>query len=347
MKFIDLFCGIGGFRLALEKCGCECVFSSDIDEHARATYYANFGEMPAGDITKIEAADIPAHDILCAGFPCQAFSIAGQPHQKRKRDKGEHDARRDLINEVIRIAKHHKPRIMLLENVPALQQGKNKPYYKKILDDLYDAGYHVYVSKLTASDFGIPQKRTRLYFVCLHKEFDAVYDEPEPTNEPCCLRDVLEPEVDEKYFIKDTARLRWLDKKQGDYNVIARFPGGRQGNRVFSKGGVSATLSSSNNRSCLIALVDGKNRQGDRLYSPDAPACTQTANGGGRGGRTGMYHIDKRVRRLTPRESLRVMGFPDTHKIVGNDTQAYKQAGNAVIPQMIEAVFRGIRQPFD
>ena len=157
-KFIDLFCGLGGFRIAFEKYGCECVFSSDIDEKVREIYQLNFGEEPAGDISKILCENIPDFDILCAGFPCQPFSIAGLR-------RGFEDSRGTLFFEVARILKEKQPKAFILENVKGLvshDQGNTLQVIMNTLDELgYDAKYKI----MNALDYGIPQNRERWYCV--------------------------------------------------------------------------------------------------------------------------------------------------------------------------------------
>jgi DNA (cytosine-5)-methyltransferase 1 len=157
-KFIDLFSGIGGFRIALEELGGECVFSSDVDKWANQAYFENFGDLPSGDITKIKSGEIPKHDILCGGFPCQPFSIAG--HRK-----GFHDSRGTLFFEIERILGHHKPKVVFLENVRGLlnhNSGKTIKHIKKSLEGL---GYSVFYQILNSKDYGVPQNRERIYIV--------------------------------------------------------------------------------------------------------------------------------------------------------------------------------------
>ena len=162
-RFIDLFCGIGGFRVALEKEGFDCVFSSEIDKHASEVYYKNFRERPEGDICNIPEKAIPPHDILCAGFPCQPFSISGNK-------RGIQDARGRLFYEILRIAEYHQPYVLMLENVKnivSIDQGKT---LKTMEVKLNDIGYEVNKHVLNASHFGVPQKRERIYFVCIRQD---------------------------------------------------------------------------------------------------------------------------------------------------------------------------------
>ena len=155
LNFIDLFCGVGGFRQALSSLGHTCVFSSDSDKDARKTYQANYGELPAGDIKKIEADEIPIHEVLCGGFPCQPFSISGKMN-------GFGDARGTLLYEILRIARVHKPKVLFLENVKNYQSHAGGRTMETTLSLLKEAGYKPYYQVLNASGYGVPQKMGRL-----------------------------------------------------------------------------------------------------------------------------------------------------------------------------------------
>ncbi len=183
--FVDLFSGIGGFRIALERLGLTCVFSSEIDTYARSAYLNSFGDAPAGDIRKIKEQDIPKHDVLCAGFPCQSFSISGK-------HKGLKDSRGRLFYEIIRIAKHHKPTIILLENVKNILTVDNGKVVNIIESHLTKLGYRLYRSTLNASSFGIPQNRERVYFVCIRKDKCLQYKEPKLSCKAKYLKDILD-----------------------------------------------------------------------------------------------------------------------------------------------------------
>ena len=304
-RFIDLFCGIGGFRVALEVRGHQCVFSSEIDHHAKEAYKSNFGEYPAGDITQIDAADIPAHDVLCAGLPCQSFSISGK-------QGGVKDPRGRLFFEVLRIAEYHQPKVLLLENVKNILSIDSGDVMRMIRYELNRIGYIVHTIPLNASKFGVPQARERIYFVALRKDLVLSFIRPKGTFEPIYLESVLETEVDDGFILRrNDIQLTKADSV------------------------LSYELSP-----IQIGTV-GKDRQGYRIYSTKGHAVTQTAKGGGVGARTGLYLTPQGVRRLTIAECKRVMGFPETH-IVSDGAQGYQQLGNAVIPHMIGVVFDGI-----
>lgn len=194
--FIDLFAGIGGIRRPYQKLGGKCVFSSEIDKFAVQTYEANWGETPSGDITKIDAKEIPSFDILLAGFPCQAFSIAG----KRK---GFADTRGTMFFEVERILEHHKPKCFMLENVKGLTNHDKGKTFKIMLDILENKlKYKVYYKVLNAKDYGVPQNRERIIIVGF-KNHDVKFEFPTPSNKKVKVGDILEKDVAEKYTISD------------------------------------------------------------------------------------------------------------------------------------------------
>ena len=228
LKYIDLFCGIGGFRYALDSFDAECVFSSEIDEKASKVYQKNFCDMPQGDIRAIKECGILPHDILCAGFPCQAFSISGK-------QRGFEDDRGTLFFEIVRIASYHKPKLLLLENVANFARHDNGRTLKIVLETLKKIGYDVYYKILNASDYSVPQKRERIYF----------------------------------------------------------------------ENGVAITLS---------------------------------AYGGGAGAKTGLYLINGRVRKLSPRECARLQGFPDSFIMDDSPSQSYKQFGNSIAIDVVQKI---------
>jgi DNA (cytosine-5)-methyltransferase 1 len=305
-----LFAGIGGFRLALERHDLECVFSSEIDKHAQAAYKENFGEIPHGDITEISEKNIPKHDILCAGFPCQPFSISGKK-------QGISDSRGRLFYEIQRIADHHKPYIMILENVKGILSIDNGNTIKTIEKKIDEIGYTLHKHTLNSSFFGIPQSRERVYFVALRKDLDNKaldYAPPLKTNKKIFLSDIMESDVDKKMFIKRND----IKINKNDSEVENMLKPIRIG--IVNKGG-----------------------QGERIYSTKGHAITQSAYGGGVGAKTGLYNTEQGIRRLTINECKRVMGFPVTYK-VSTGVQGYQQLGNAVIPSMIEHIYENIKE---
>jgi len=305
MKFIDLFCGLGGFRLPLENRGYECVFSSDIDKHVRDSYLVNFGEMPKGDITQIKASEIPKHDLLCAGFPCQSFSISGK-------QGGISDSRGALFYEILRIAEYHKPSVLLLENVKNILTINNGNVIKTIVKELQKLDYKLSINLLNASNYGIPQARERVYFVAIKKGLSIDYTPPAETFKEVYLDDILEHSVDDNLFLQ-----------RNDIEITK------------DENGLAYAL-----KPIRVGIVN-LGGQGERIYSIKGHAITQSAYGGGVGAKTGLYNTLQGIRKLTVTECKRVMGFPDSHN-VGNGVQGYKQLGNAVVPAMIENVYKSI-----
>lgn len=293
LKFIDLFCGIGGFRIGFEN-ACEkheiqseCVFSSDIDKYAQISYEANFGEKPHGDITKIEANEIPDHDILFAGFPCQPFSIIGKM-------EGLKDIRGTLFFDIARILKEKKPKAFILENVKQLVGHDKGRTLKVILKSLKQLGYHVQYSVLNALDFGLPQKRERVVIVGHLEPIMFTFPSAHRPFKP--LSEILEKKVDPKYFASEMIQEKRKNKHKSSY-----FPS-----------------------------IWHENKSGNICSYPYSCAL--------RAGASHNYLLVNGKRRLTPREMLRLQGFPDTYKIEVSDAQLKKQAGNAVPVNLIEAV---------
>jgi len=305
-NFIDLFSGIGGFRKALEKRGMHCVFSSDIDAKANESYYKNFKEKPKGDITEISEKNIPKHDILCAGFPCQSFSLSGNM-------KGLDDNRGRLFYDIIRIAQYHQPYVLLLENVRNILTVDNGQVIKTIETKLDEIGYKVQKHILNASNFGIPQSRERVYFVCLKKSEPSLsYRPPLETNQQIYLDDILEKEVDKALYIDGRDDIV-IDEKPTKHELKPIRVG------QLNKGG-----------------------QGERIYSSKGHAVTLSAYGGGVGARTGLYLVKDKVRKLSINECKVLMGFPVTWE-VSEGVQGYQQLGNAVIPTMVGYVYDSIK----
>jgi DNA (cytosine-5)-methyltransferase 1 len=204
-RFIDLFAGIGGMRIPFEKLGGECVFSSEWDEHAQRTYYHNFGEMPKGDITKIDERDIPDHDILLAGFPCQPFSIIGEK-------QGFADTRGTLFFDIERILAEKKPSAFLLENVKQLASHDGGRTFAVIQSRLLNLGYTVYYEVLNALDFGLPQKRERVFIVGFREPIAFAF--PRRNGNYKSLSGILEPDdkVDSSLFASEKIQKSRIEK---------------------------------------------------------------------------------------------------------------------------------------
>lgn len=313
LKFIDLFAGIGGFHHAFSSFGATCVFSSEWDKYAQQTYEMNYGILPEGDITQIHEKDIPHHDIICAGFPCQAFSISGK-------QRGFEDARGTLFFDVARIAKYHKPKLILLENVRNFEKHDNGNTLKTVKAVLNDIGYDVWHKVLNASFFGLPQNRERIYIVAIRKDFNIkTFNFPNPTYDQVCLRDIILADHEtEKYIIKrdDMAVDESKIPQQSLFNDLPLRP-------------------------IRIGTIN-KGGQGERIYSDLGHAVTLSAYGGGPGSKTGCYLINGRVRKLAPRECARVQGFPDDFIIPVSDAQAWKQFGNSVPVNVLKHIVQSI-----
>lgn len=313
-RFIDLFCGIGGFRQALEGRGHQCVLSSDWDRDAQVVYQQNYGDSPFGDISELSEPQIPEHDFLCGGFPCQPFSISGN-------QLGFMDARGTLLHQILRVAQIRQPNVLLLENVRNYLSHDGGRTMKATLDLLSRAGYQVYHQTLNSSDFGIPQSRERLFFVCFQKNLNiGKFSFPEPSHLQVALEDILLPECD--------PRLHDLWISRDDLCIKECLPVIRQ------------------NKPVRVGTV-GKGGQGERVYSPKGHAITLSAFGGGIGAKTGMYLIGERIRRLHPIECRRLMGFPETFILHEKANVSYKQFGNSVVVPVVSAILEQIEKALE
>lgn len=298
-RFIDLFAGIGGIRLAFEQNGFKCVFSSEMDKYAAKTYEANFDEKPFGDITKINEKDIPEFDILAAGFPCQPFSLAGK--QKGFDD----EIRGTLFFDILRILKHHKPKVFLLENVKNLVSHDKGNTFKIILNKLKELNYNVFHKVLNAKDFGLPQNRARIYIVGFLDNVNFTF--PEPTFVPTLLSSILESVVDSKYTISDKL---WAGHQKRKLEHAKK--GNGFGYRIFDSNSIyTSTLSA--------------------RYYKDGSEILINQNG-------------KNPRKLTPREASALQGFPKDFIIPVSDTNAYKQFGNSVAVPVVTAIVEKIKE---
>ncbi|MDD3443272.1 MAG: DNA cytosine methyltransferase [Sulfurimonas denitrificans] len=257
-RAIDLFAGIGGIRLGFEQAfgeKIEFVFASEIDKYARETYYANFGETPHGDITQIDEKNIPPFDILLAGFPCQAFSVAG--HRK-----GFEDTRGTLFFDVMRIAAYHKPKVIFLENVKGLVGHDKGKTFKVILETLKELGYSVEYQILNAKDYGVPQNRERIYIVGF-LDNEVEFEFPKPIEKYVKVGDILEDKVDEKYTISDKL---WAGHQRRKIEHKAK--GNGFGYSMFNENSIyTSTISARYYKDGSEILIEQKN-QNPRKLSP-------------------------------------------------------------------------------
>lgn len=320
-KFIDLFAGIGGFRIALESLGGTCVFSSEIDPYARETYYNNFNEYPSGDITKILPHEIPFHDVLCAGFPCQPFSIAG----KRK---GFNDTRGTLFFEIEKILESKRPKAFVLENVAGIVNHDNGKTLKVIEETLERLNYQFAWKLLNAKDYGIPQNRNRWYCIGFDKTYFNItfndlnkndflknaFNFPQVIPLRFTLNDIIESKSNDNYAITQRARENINKHIDGffaskrfneDYELIANDI--RPSRCQFRSDGISP---------CLTAKM-------------------------GTGGNN-IPVIVAQNRKFSERECLKLMGFPEDYKIKEKSYQSYKQIGNSVVVPIVKMLAREI-----
>lgn len=312
-KFIDLFAGIGGFRLALQNLGGKCVFTSEWDKQAQKTYRANFGETPFGDITKEETKQyIPdGFDVLCAGFPCQAFSIAG------KRG-GFEDTRGTLFFDVAEIIKRKQPKAFFLENVKGLRSHDKGKTLETILNVLRnDLGYFVPEPQIVnAKDFGVPQNRERIYIVGFHPSLNIdKFNYPKPTNQNATFADVKEENVVETKYYLSTQYLQTL------VNHKARHE---------NKGNGFGYEIIKDNQTANAVVCGGMGRERNLVLDHRITDFTPTTKIKGEVNREG-------IRKMTPREWARLQGFPDNYIIPVADASAYKQFGNSVAVPAIQA----------
>lgn len=312
-KFIDLFAGIGGFRLAMQNLGGKCVYTSEWDEQAKKTYQTNFGEVPFGDITKEETKNfIPDNfDVLCAGFPCQAFSIAG-------RRGGFEDTRGTLFFEVAEIIKRKQPKAIFLENVKGLRNHDKGKTLKTILNVLREnLGYYVPEPQiLNAKDFGVPQNRERIFIVGFRNDLEInEFEYPKPSKESVNFEDVKEKNtVSVKYYLSDTYLNTLVKHKQRHESKGNGF-----GYEIIPDDGIANAV-----------VCGGMGRERNLVYDDRLEDFTPVTHIKGEVNRQG-------IRKMTPREWARLQGFPDNFIIPVADASAYKQFGNSVAVPAIQA----------
>ncbi len=299
--FIDLFAGIGGIRLAFDSVGGKCVFTSEWDKFAQQTYETNFEGKCAGDISQVDVHDIPKHHVLLAGFPCQPFSHAGLK-------EGFADTRGTLFFEIERIINHHRPKVVLLENVKGLKSHDKGRTFLTIIEKLENAGYWVAWEILNAKDFGLPQNRERIYIVAYRK---STYKKdsflfPKPPKSPTTLGKILEKKVPDKYTISD--RL-WAGHQRRLREH--RLKGNGFGYSLFS------------HQSAYTSTISA------RYYKDGSEVLIAQRN--------------KNPRKITPREAARLQGFPEWFVVNPSDTQAYKQFGNSVAVPVVTAIAKKVK----
>lgn len=333
-KFIDLFCGIGGFRLAFERQGGKCVFSSDIDNFAQQTYCANFGEKPVGDITKVTAADIPSFDILTAGFPCQPFSYAGLCQGFEDQTRG------TLFFDICRILAYHKPKMFFLENVKGLVSHKQGETLKVIVENLKELGYDIHWKVLSSLDYGLPQKRERWYCVGFDKKID--FEFPKPFGSTPTLREIIDlkennPSLKLTKFEMDRIKFHFAncDKQERVQHDNSKYePNTKKGKYgIFSYQKPDGSL--------RFHVGDAAKTQIQEAFY----ACLDTYAPTIIAGRTPkLWDIG---RKLSVLEAKRLQGFPDDFKFPVSDNQAYKQLGNSVSVPIITLIAKAMIKAYE
>ena len=307
-KFVDLFAGIGGFRLAFQNLGGHCVFSSEWNSFSKKTYEANFGEVPFGDITKINENNIPDHDILIGGFPCQPFSIAGVSKKNAlgKAHGFKDETQGTLFFDIIRILEAKRPKCFLLENVKNLISHDKKKTFQIIKGALEEIGYSIHFKVLDGKHF-VPQHRERIVIVGFNKK---VFKEKEKFTFPTLpeadkiIKDILQKDIDSKYTLSD----KLWSFLQG-YAIKHKAKGNGFGFGLTDLNGISRTISA--------------------RYYKDGSEILIPQEG-------------KNPRRLTPRECARLQGYPEKFIIPVSDNQAYKQFGNSIVMPLMQAVGKNI-----
>ena len=326
LKSIDLFAGIGGIRMGFDRAfgdDIETVFVSEWDEPAQKTYRANFHDdfEITGDITQVDEKDIPSFDICLAGFPCQAFSIAGKHMGFEDDYKGR--CRGTLFMDVARICDYHKPKVIFCENVKGLTMHDKGRTFQTIKKTFEDLGYKVFTKVLNSKNFGVPQNRERIYIVCFRNDIaPEEFEFPEKTDDTKCIRDILEEKpVPAKYYLSDVY-LETLKKHKERHAA----KGNGFGYEIRPLDGVAGAI-----------VCGGMGRERNLIIDPRQTDLTPTTHIKGEINKEG-------IRKMTPREWARLQGFPDTFQLPLADVHLYKQFGNSVTVNVIEAIANRIKE---
>lgn len=321
LKFIDLFAGIGGFRIGFERAGYKCVFSAEIDDHACEVYKENFGDDPKCDITQLDPNIIPDFDVLCAGFPCQSFSISGK-------QKGFYDeARGTLFFDICRILEAKKPKVVVLENVQNLEKHDKGNTLRVIIESLTNLGYTVNYKVLNAKDFDVPQNRERIIIIGnrMGKRFNFDLIETKPAKP---MKYYLDKEGEFEFLSPDEYTLINNYKKQKSGLIFIGYR-----NKKIRTVGVRPNTEH----------LSRVHKQPNRIYSAEGMHPTLASQE--TSGRYWIY-VDGKVRKLTLNECFRFMGFPEDFKKIGPKSELYKRIGNSVCVNMVEAIAKQIKLQF-
>lgn len=323
-KSIDLFAGIGGIRLGFDRAfgnKIKTVFVSEWDTPAQTTYKANFNDNfdIAGDITQVKEQDIPSFDICLAGFPCQAFSMAGKHGGFQDNYKGR--CRGTLFQDVVRICEHHKPKVIFCENVKGLTIHDKGNTFKVIRGAFEEIGYKVFYQVLNSKNFGVPQNRERIYLVCFREDIaPESFEFPKGTECNCCIRDIMDSApIPSKYYLSDTY-VATLEAHKARHEA----KGNGFGFIIRPLDGIAGTI-----------VCGGMGREGNLLIDNREHSLVPTTHIKG--------EINKKgIRKMTPREWARLQGFPEDYKLTLSDVHLYKQFGNSVTVSVIEAIAKNI-----
>lgn len=326
-KFIDLFAGVGGFHLAFEKWGNECVFASEIEPHCQKVYEKNFGMKPSGDITKIEASDIPDFDILCAGFPCQPFSYAGRLEGFEDKVRG------TLFFDILRILKEKKPKMFLLENVKGLKSHRKGETLETIITCLEKAGYTVYWKVLDSHDFGVPQKRERWY--CVGFDKNVPFSFPKGENNKTTLRDIVDVELDDPKLKLSDFETERIKHHFASSDIRVKHDNSKYApNTKKGKYGVYSYLKPDNTLRFHIGDVAKTQIQEAYYCSLDsvAPAIIVARE-------PKLWDLG---RRLSVDECRKLQGFPDDFILDNSEIQAKRQMGNSIAVPVVEVIAKAM-----
>lgn len=326
IKSIDLFAGIGGIRIGFDNAfenDIKTVFVSEWEEFAQKTYKINFADRfeISGDITKIKEENIPSFDICLAGFPCQAFSLAGKRMGFDDDYKGM--CRGTLFQDVVRICEYHKPKVIFCENVKGLLNHDRGRTFKIIKNSFEQIGYTVYDKVLNSKDFGVPQNRERVYIVCFRNDIDSSsFKFPEGDKDKICIRDILDTApVPSKYYLSDVY-IETLKKHRARHEAA----GHGFGYEIRNLDGIAGTI-----------VCGGMGRERNLIIDEREHSLIPTTHIKGK-------INDDGIRKMTPREWARLQGFPENYKLELADTHLYRQLGNSVTVNVIEAIANEIKR---
>lgn len=328
-RSIDLFAGIGGIRMGFDQAFGEKIrteFVCEWDEYAQQTYRANYRDSfeITGDITKVREEDIPDFDICLAGFPCQAFSIAGRKMGFNDDYKGK--CRGTLFFDVARICAYHKPKVIFCENVKGLTIHDKGNTFRIITETLEQIGYNVYSQVLNSKDFGVPQNRERIYIVAFRKDIDSSdFQFPVPTDSGKCIRDIMEKDVPSvRYYLSDVY-VETLKRHKARHES----KGNGFGYVIRDLDGIAGTI-----------VCGGMGKERNLIIDNRLTDFTPVTHIKGEVNRQG-------IRKMTPREWARLQGFPDTYEFPLADVHSYKQLGNSVTVPVIRAIAENVKVVLD